>query len=240
MRPALILIFLAACFSALHAQDAHPESRKIGTLFGSAEIPGWSLPGEADLRNFEIFLDKAVRRRGEKSVSLKSRSSDPSTRGFTLLIQQVLAANYQNRRIRYSAFVKTHAAGSANLFVRMDGEGMVVMNQDQMSKRQIVGTTDWTEHQIVLDVPAGAQQIVLGIRLKDGGQIWVDDANFEIVGLDVPVTGEKAPGQIQAGSTAFIERYKLSQPAEYEKQLQHFRRRSEVLGDSPKNMDFEN
>lgn len=240
MKFVIILLLLVAGFSSMHAQVALTESRKIGSVFSSAGIPGWWLPGETDLRNYDIYLDKTARRSGEKSVSLKSRSSDPSSPGFTFLIQQMLAANYQNRRVRYSAFIKTHAADSANLFLRMDGEGLVVMNQDQMSKRQIAGTIDWTEHQIVLDVPAGTQQIVLGIRLKGGGQIWVDDANFEIVGQDVPVTGEREPHEIQAGSAAFINQYRQSQPAAYEKQLQHFRRRNETLAVSPRNMDFEN
>jgi len=241
MKLAVILLFVTVCSSMLHAQaEQQPKNRNIGTVYKSSDIPGWWLPGEADLRNYEVYLDDTVRRNGQKSVSLKTRTLNSASPKFTLLIQQVLLANYQNRRVRFSAFRKSHLAGRANLFLRMDGNKMVIVNQDNMENRLISGTTDWAAYEIVLDVPAGSQQLVMGVRLAGGGQIWVDDATFDIVGQDVLVTGKNTPSEIQAGSSVFIEKYRQSQPAAYEKQLQHFFGRNETLPNFPVNLDFEN
>ena len=235
------LILLAVCISTVYGQsEPQAGSRKIGSVFRSPQIPGWLMPGEADLRNYEIYLDRSVKKTGEQSVSLKAHSSESSAPGSTILIQYVRAVSYNNRRVRLTAFVKSEGASRANLFVRMDGDGMIVMNEDHMPNRQITGSTDWTEYQIVLDVPSGAQQLVLGIQLTGSGQIWVDDMRFEIVGESVPVTGIKDVNEIQAGSAAFIDRYKQSQSAAYGQQLAAFLKRSESLPDIPQNLDFEN
>jgi len=57
-----------------------------------------------------------------------------------------------------------------------------------MCKRYIHGTTDWTEHSIVLDVPESATNIAFGIMLGGNGTVWFDDVSFEVVGNDVSIT----------------------------------------------------
>jgi hypothetical protein len=59
---------------------------------------------------------------------------------------------------------------------------------DNMIGRPVIGTTDWTRYEIVLDVGAGASQVVFGALLLGNGQIWLDDVQLEVVSDSVPVT----------------------------------------------------
>ncbi len=61
-------------------------------------------------------------------------------------------------------------------------------SQDRMERRPVYGTTDWQKYEIVLDVPADSRTIMFGAHLEGRGEIWIDDAQLEVVGNDVPVT----------------------------------------------------
>ena len=87
-----------------------------------------------------------------------------------------------------SAYVKTEDVSKwAGLWMRVDGPTGIV-SFDNMSNRAIVGDTDWTRYEIVLDVPEDATHIGFGILLHEEGQVWVDGFTFEAVGQDVPIT----------------------------------------------------
>ncbi len=75
-----------------------------------------------------------------------------------------------------------------------------------MNSRRIVGTTDWQEYSVVLDVPERTVGLFFGALIVGTGQIWLDDCTLEIVGPDVASTDRritpiertfKAPAQIQ-------------------------------------------
>ena len=92
--------------------------------------------------------------------------------------------------------MKTRDVGGtgAGLWMRVDGNGGALAF-DNMMNRPVRGTTDWTRVSIVLDVPNDADGIALGMLLVSGGEAWVDDASFEIVGTDVALTSEAAPAR---------------------------------------------
>jgi hypothetical protein len=54
--------------------------------------------------------------------------------------------------------------------------------------RQIPGTTDWQQIDLVLDVPTGATRFAFGSGLKGLGKVWVSAIRLEEVGQDVPTT----------------------------------------------------
>ena len=57
-----------------------------------------------------------------------------------------------------------------------------------MAGRPIGGTTEWERYEVVLDVPAEAWAIALGVLLVGQGEAWMSDFNVEIVGADVETT----------------------------------------------------
>ena len=70
-----------------------------------------------------------------------------------------------------------------------------------MQDRPIKGTSDWKRYEIVLDVPEQAQEIAFGLLLTGGGQVWMDDLKFEVVGKDVATTGPSSTKGALAGPT---------------------------------------
>jgi hypothetical protein len=51
-----------------------------------------------------------------------------------------------------------------------------------MQTRPVRGSTEWTEYEIVLDVPEGSTRITYGFLLIGAGTVWGDDLKVEIVG----------------------------------------------------------
>lgn len=54
----------------------------------------------------------------------------------------------------------------------------------------IRGSSQWTEHAIVLDVPADASVMVYGLFTVNAGAVWIDDVRISVVD---PVTALTAP-----------------------------------------------
>jgi hypothetical protein len=46
---------------------------------------------------------------------------------------------------------------------------------------------------VVLDVPKDAVGITYGLLLVSGGEVWIDDASIEVVGVEVPTTMAPSP-----------------------------------------------
>ena len=44
-----------------------------------------------------------------------------------------------------------------------------------------MGTTDWSRHAVVLDVPEAAVRLAFGALLHGTGQVWADDLTLEVV-----------------------------------------------------------
>jgi hypothetical protein len=112
-------------------------------------------------------------------------------------MQQFSAAQYAGKRVRLSAWVKSENANDwAGLWMRVDN-GTKSVAFDNMQDRAIKGTSDWQNYAVVLDVPKDATGIFFGILVSKSGTVWLNSVQFEIVGMDVPVT------DMWAGSGSF-------------------------------------
>jgi hypothetical protein len=78
--------------------------------------------------------------------------------------------------------------GKAGLWMRIDGKEKTGLAFDNMMERPVKGTTDWKKYEVVLDVPAEAEEIFFGFLVAGKGRGWVDDIKFEVVNNDVPTT----------------------------------------------------
>lgn len=145
---------------------------------------GW---GTGTPKEYEIGIARTTAHSGSASAFLRSRISEPEK--FGNLMQTFQADNYRGERLRMTAYVKTETVtDSAGLWMRVDGLEKHSLSFDNMQNRPIVGTMDWTQYAVVLDVPQESAMIVFGVLLVGPGCVWVDDFNFEVVGLDVPTT----------------------------------------------------
>ncbi len=117
------------------------------------------------------------------------RATAPGGAGFASLAEYFRSDHYAGKRVRFSAYLKTENASSAQLWFRVDVSSNTILSFDNMQYRPVRRTTDWTKYSCVLDVPPQSSKIMCGVLLVSSGQVWIDDAQFEVVGTDVPVTG---------------------------------------------------
>lgn len=159
----------------------------------SFDLPdGWFAAG-SKVENYDISIVKNAGQSGGTTVSIKS--IEEKVDGFGTLMQNCFAYNYLGKRIRMSGWLKTEdVTGWAGLWFRVDGVGsndwLSFDNmQDGLNDRSVIGTTEWTKHYIVLDVPVNASLLAYGVLLYGAGQVWADNLSFEIVDASVPTTG---------------------------------------------------
>jgi hypothetical protein len=156
-------------------------------LQGRQIAEGWRV-WSREPEGFEIGLDSEIRHGGTKSAFIKSKREGSYSIGAGAM-QTFAADAYRGKRIRLSAYLKAdQVIGKAGLWMRCDSQTKIVAF-DNMRDRKITGTSDWQKYEIVLDVPEESVSISFGFTLGSGtGQIWADDFQLEVVGLDVPIT----------------------------------------------------
>lgn len=157
-------------------------------ILKAAPPAGWYMAGSKPA-DYESNVDSQMIYDGRPSASLASKK--PSIDGFGTLMQNFSAEKYIGQRVRFSAFVKSSGGQSwAGLWIRVDGPGQPpkMLAFDNMQQRPIRGDADWKNYEVVLDVPEDAKEIFFGILLAGTGTVWMNSANFEIVGKGVPTT----------------------------------------------------
>ena len=151
-----------------------------------ADSEGWFKAGSHPA-HYDMGIDRSVVFNGKSSGYIRSNRPDPE--GFGTYMQMFDATEFRGKRMQFSAFVKTENVESwASLWMRVDGEGRPIAF-DNMQKRQIKGTQNWTKYSIVLDVdPTKAVNMAFGVMMAGKGAVWIDGVKFEPVGENVPVT----------------------------------------------------
>lgn len=179
------LLFVAAfAVTNLHAAD-------VGTALRGGWIRAGSAPGD-----FDMGTDPAVAHSGKTSGFIKSKVAKPA--GFGTLMQMAKAEPFHGKRVRMTAWAKSSdVANWAGLWMRVDGaDKNRPLAFDNMQTRPIKGSSEWTQHQVVLDVAPEATDIGFGILLDGPGGVWLDDVKFEVVDRSVPTTGMSAGGSL--------------------------------------------
>jgi hypothetical protein len=130
-------------------------------------------------------------------------------------MQTISAAPYRGKRVRFSSFVRTDGvAGWSGLWMRIDLAGGKQGAFDNMQERPIKGTSDWTLHDVVLDVAPDAETVNFGVLQEGFGTTWIDEYRLDPVDSSVASTAPPGgdtpahcdPNPVKAtGSDALIE-----------------------------------
>jgi hypothetical protein len=164
---------------------AYPPRADAPRFEARPGAPGWSLVGP-DAPSYALTRDLRERHGGAASAVLSSKTAAPEGAG---VVEQAFDARpWRGRKARFSAFIKTDdVRGWAGLWMRVDRtRGRAPF--DNMQARPLRGSSAWTEHAVVLEVPDDATSIRLGLLQDGAGRTWIDGARFEAVADDVPVT----------------------------------------------------
>lgn len=151
------------------------------------EIKGWFLSGSHPF-NYEIGVDQEVVHQGSMSGYIKSITVQDISE-FGTMMQQFIADKYRGQRIKLSAFIKTHQVQQfTGLWMRVDSASEDILQFDNMSNRPIVGTNNWNQYSIVLDVPENSAVISFGILITGQGHVWIDQITFDQVDESMATT----------------------------------------------------
>jgi len=163
-----------------------------GGKSGLPEFPLDSWETTASPENYySVVTDTKIRATGTAAARLnnETRTSDLSQGGRVL--QRVRADAYRGRRVRLTARMRadTVSGMGAGPFLKVDLPSGTRALYDDFSDRPILGTKDWRDYEVVMDVPADAIGLTFGAALRGVGTVRVDDVRLEIVASSVPVTG---------------------------------------------------
>lgn len=158
----------------------------------SSAPKGWMLTGVYP-HQYEVGIDRKNVNRGTASGTIRADKS-AHTHGFGTLMQMFKADQYRGQRLRLTGFLMTEQVQMAGLWLRIDGKDEEPLAFDNMVNRPVLGTTDWTPYEVVLDVAEQAHAIAFGVLLNGPGQVWVDSIRLEQVDDTVPTTDSLAEG----------------------------------------------
>lgn len=199
MQPVYIMLSVAFVSAGLALGIAGPalEQPALPSQPGNLDFEspaaanGWPADWGGGPAGYEPRVDEQIVHGGKYSGRIRfvgpEQADGPK---FGTLVQGFTPDTYRGQRIRYSGWVRTENAdgGGAGLWMRIDGAKPKVLAFDNMQRRWITGTTEWTKCEIVLDVPKEAAEIVFGALLHGKGTAWVDDLQIQEVDTSVPTT----------------------------------------------------
>lgn len=167
--------------------DWNTLAARIAAATGDGELTlpqDWLVMDNTERNNYRLGLDpeqpgtaliESRYARG-KGVVLEDKH-------FGTLMQSILAEDYRGQSVKISALVRTDDANAGSIWMRVDGSRGQVLRFDNMIPRRkdgaLKGTNDWTELQVVLDVPEEAESIHYGFLLIGHGRLWGRDFRIE-------------------------------------------------------------
>ncbi len=155
----------------------------------------WSITSNTNDLYYRFGLDPA--RSGAAMLASRKDIKDMNSAEFAAFMQTVQAKKYVGKRLRLSAFLATKNADSGALWFRVDDKNGNVLRFDNMMNRKengaLVGTNDWVERSIIIDIPENSHALHYGFILNNRGKIWAKEFKLESVENTVSIT--EMPGQ---------------------------------------------
>jgi len=132
--------------------------------------------------SYIISFDNLIFQNGEKSAYIESTESEIN--GFGTLMQTCSAKEYLGKKVKMSGFIKTENISDwVGMWLRIDPIISPSSEYfDNMSDRQIKGTTNWKKYEVILDIPINSNSMNFGVLIYGTGKVWFDNLSFEILG----------------------------------------------------------
>ena len=149
--------------------------------FTTSELPkSWFKSGNKS-ESYKVAIDSITFQSGKKSVCIESL--DSTIEGFETVMQYCSAKNYLGTRIKMTGYIKSeNVADWAGMWLRIDSKTQgESLGFDNMHDRPIIGNSDWTKCEIVMDVPVESITLNFGALISGTGKIWFDNVSFEIL-----------------------------------------------------------
>jgi hypothetical protein len=205
LRTRLALTIAAVVVGVVSCSSDTATAPNILTI--DAGIPqGWFRVG-GNVASYVVGIDTRNAHGGTAALAIGG--TDTSVLRFSGVGQEIQADTYLGKRIRLRGWVRqVGVVGSdIGLWMRIDGPGLT-LGFDNFSTRSLVGTADWHQVEIILDVPANAIGIAFGALMSGKGELLVDDMTFEVIPPTGPTTNQLLePIPVSVDSATFVQIY---------------------------------
>jgi len=183
------LALLATLMTVAGSLACGSDTTAPNILLIDGGIPlGWFRVG-GSVASYVVGLDEHNAHGGRAALAIGG--TDSSIRFFNGVGQQIKADSYRGKRVRLRAWVRQVSilGSDIGLWMRIDGPG-VTQGFDNFSTRPLLGTADWHQVEVILDVPANAIGIAFGALMSGKGELLVDDMTFEVIPATGPTTNQ--------------------------------------------------
>ncbi len=183
MKTTLAILLFLFSFQ-IHGQEIKPIKLNPGfeNISSSTNFPeGWLKWGFGD---YSLSIDTAVKSEGNYSMRIEvPENREPNSFGG---VGYGISLRFNGKKVTLKGKMKTEnvSDGFAGLLLRIDGKEST-LHLDNMQKRNIKGTIDWTEYSIELPLDERARVIYIGAVIQGTGKIWVDDLSLFIDNKDI-------------------------------------------------------
>lgn len=167
-RPLLVLLHKGMSQGERERWLKHPANMRF-----EQRLRHWVPEGP---QTYECGVVRAGRE-GRSSVYLRSRKA--SAHPPATLRQTIKADNYRGKQLRFSGEVKVEQVEEqAGLYIRTSTRPA----HERLRPENVVrGTHDWMRYEATVPVAEDALFIRFGLLLKGSGQLWLRDAQLEVV-----------------------------------------------------------
>ncbi len=131
---------------------------------------------------YAAAVDPAVTHEGRAAVCISSETA-PGNQWCSYGVNDRFPAKYLGHRVRMTAWVKTEdVTGRSGMSLRAvtgDNSHAIAVKEN----KTLMGTNEWEEMSVELDVPEGTQCLSSAILLVGSGKMWVDvgSVRWEVV-----------------------------------------------------------
>jgi hypothetical protein len=121
--------------------------------------------------------------RAGATVALRARAgSAPAAGAYAALSVPLAADTLRRRRVRVTAELRTREArGGAAVGLSIQGANRAPLLADAGMDDAVRGTADWTVREVTLPVPADAQQVIVGVIMRNGAEVEVRGLRVEVL-----------------------------------------------------------
>jgi len=122
------------------------------------------------------YESRVVHRPEANGYCLELQKSTVHQQEFGSVMQRCAATRLAGQTVRFQGELKSEAVlGWAGLWLRADGAQEGNLFFDNMHRRPIRGTTEWTPYHIDAQLPTATRWLNFGVVLSGQGRIWVDN-----------------------------------------------------------------
>ncbi len=140
-------------------------------------IQGWALTGSKP-DAYEVRCDEIQSACAIPILRTKLGAAEPLGTGSLTHVES--AVPWRGKKVELRAELRAgRIDGWAGLWVRIDDANGEVLAFDNMQDRAVRGTGSFEWQRVVLEVPANAERISLGLLLRGPGAVFIRELQFE-------------------------------------------------------------